>query len=104
MVTAPWGNTTAEQPGSAWPSAPLQSRAEASNYTGRPPPGQITVTLIPRVGEELQQLHEHTGLSWTDIVNRAISFYQFIEEQVAAGKHLLIRDENTGETQTVIFK
>jgi len=105
MKTAPWGDVPAQEATAALPPLWHQPCAERAHHTGRPPPpGPITVSLIPKTAEELQQLHEHTGLTWTDIVNRAISLYQFIEAQLAAGKHLLIRDETTGETQVVTIR
>jgi len=64
---------------------------------------RITVALIPKAGEDLQHLQDRTGLSKTDIVNRAISAYEFFESQMQAGKDLLVRNPETGETQIVKF-
>jgi hypothetical protein len=64
---------------------------------------RITVALIPKAGEDLETLQERTGLSRTDIVNRAISLNAFIEDQVQAGKELLVRDPETGETLLIRF-
>lgn len=60
---------------------------------------RITVALIPKAGEDLLRLQERTSLSKTDIVNRAISLYEFIESQLQAGKDLIVQDRETGETQ-----
>lgn len=60
---------------------------------------RITVALIPKAGEDLLRLQERTSLSKTDIVNRAISLYEFIESQMQAGKDLIVQDRETGETQ-----
>lgn len=62
---------------------------------------RITVALIPKAGEDLLRLQERTSLSKTDIVNRAISLYEFIESQLQAGKDLIVQDRETGETQLV---
>lgn len=62
---------------------------------------RITVALIPKVGVELERLQEQTSLSKTDIVNRAITLYEFINSQLSEGRDLLIRDGSTGETQVV---
>jgi hypothetical protein len=62
---------------------------------------RITVALIPKAGDDLQRLQERTSLSKTDITNRAITLYEFIDAQLRAGRDVLIRDSNTGETQTV---
>ena len=61
------------------------------------------MALIPKAGEDLQHLQDRTGLSKTDIVNRAISLYEFFNAQVVAGNDLIIRDPRTGETQLVRF-
>ena len=68
---------------------------------GQPPSERITVALIPKAVAELQRLQGSTGLSKTDLVNRAISLYEFIDGQRRAGQDLLIRDSETGETQLV---
>jgi hypothetical protein len=62
---------------------------------------RITVALIPKAGEDLQRLQDRTGLSKTDIANRAITLYEFIDAQMRAGRDVLIRDNETGETQVV---
>ena len=65
------------------------------------PTERITVALIPKAGEDLQRLQERTSLSKTDITNRAITLYEFIDAQIRAGRDILIRDSKTGETQLV---
>lgn len=62
---------------------------------------RITVALIPKAGDDLQRLQDRTSLSKTDIANRAITLYEFIDAQLRAGRDVLIRDNDTGETQTV---
>jgi hypothetical protein len=64
---------------------------------------RITVALIPKVSEDLQHLQDRTNLSKTDIANRAITLYEFIEAQLRAGKDILIRDRETSETQSVVL-
>jgi hypothetical protein len=62
---------------------------------------RITVALIPKASEDLQRLQDRTSLSKTDIANRAITLYEFIDAQMRAGRDILIRDIETGETQVV---
>ena len=62
---------------------------------------RITVALIPKAGEDLQRLQDRTSLSKTDIANRAITLYEFVDAQIRAGRDILIRDNETGETQVV---
>lgn len=67
------------------------------------PPDRITVALIPKAGVDLQLLQDRTSLSKTDLVNRAITLYEFIDKQLRTGQELLIRDEDTGQTQAVVL-
>ena len=66
-------------------------------------PERITVALIPEAAEDLQRLQDLTHLSKTDIVNRAITLYEFIEAQLRNGNDILIRDRESRETQSVII-
>ena len=54
--------------------------------------GRITVTLTPRAGDSLRRLQDRTGLSKTDIANRAIILYEFIQDQAAAGADIVLRN------------
>lgn len=63
---------------------------------------RITVGLVPKTTEELKELQERTGLSKTDIVNRAITLYAFMEAQLQAGRELLVR-RDSGEVELVRF-
>jgi hypothetical protein len=64
-------------------------------------PDRITVALIPKAAEDLQTLQERTGLSKTDIANRAITLYEFIDDQIKSGHDIIVRDSKTGESQIV---
>jgi hypothetical protein len=57
--------------------------------------------LIPKATEDLQRLQDRTSLSKTDITNRAITLYEFIDAQLRAGRDMFIRDSKAGEIQTV---
>jgi uncharacterized protein (DUF342 family) len=62
---------------------------------------RITVALIPKASEDLQRLQDRTSLSKTDLANRAITLYEFIDAQIRAGRDVLIRDSKTGKTELV---
>ena len=62
---------------------------------------RITVALVPKASEGLQHLTATTGLSKTDVVNRAITLYEYIDSQLADGRDLILRDAKTGETQII---
>lgn len=58
----------------------------------------ITVGLTARVHGELADLHETTGLSKADLINRAVSLYAFVEEQKRIGRDLATVDQAAGVT------
>lgn len=62
---------------------------------------RITVALIAKATEDLRRTQERTGLSKTDIVNRAISLYEFIDNCLSNDNDLIIRNNDTGETQLI---
>lgn len=62
---------------------------------------RIMVALIPNAAKDLQKLQDRTGLPKTDLVNRAITLYEFIDGQQRAGRELLVRDSDSGETQVI---
>jgi len=62
---------------------------------------RITVTLIPKAEDDLRRLQERTNLSKTDLANRAITLYEFLDAQLRAGRDLIARDSRTGEAHLV---
>ena len=74
----------------ASPTAPPQALGE-----------RITVTLIPKVEDDLRLLQERTNLSTTDLTNRAITLYEFCDAQLRADRDLIARDNRTGQTYLV---
>ncbi|GGV06032.1 hypothetical protein GCM10010260_49350 [Streptomyces filipinensis] len=62
---------------------------------------RITVALIAKAADGLQRLQLRTGLSKTDVVNRSISLYDFIDEQLEDGHELLLRRKGTDEVQLI---
>jgi hypothetical protein len=62
---------------------------------------RITVALVPKASEGLQHLMTSTGFTKTDVVNRAITLYEYIDSQLAEGRDLILRDPKTGETQII---
>ena len=78
-------------------------RGTESSRLGQPTAERITVALIPRVSADLQKLQDRTGQGKTDIVNRAITLYEFVEAQLSAGHELIVRNHVTGENQLIRF-
>jgi hypothetical protein len=63
---------------------------------------RITVALIARSAEDLHRTQERTGLSKTDIVNRALTLYDFIDDRLASGtSELIMRNTDTGEIELI---
>ena len=62
---------------------------------------RITVSLINKANDDLRILQDRTGLSKTDLVNRAITLYEFISRQMDTGHEVLIRDSESSETQVL---
>jgi len=69
--------------------------------TGSERCGHITITLIPAVEDELRRLTERTRLSATDLANRAITLYEFVDAQLRAGRDVLTCDHATGAAALV---
>lgn len=67
------------------------------------PGDRITIALIPAARDDLRLLQERTSLSMTDLANRAISSYQFLDAQLQAGHDLIVRNNKTGEASLVRF-
>jgi hypothetical protein len=68
--------------------------ASTDNMLVTPAPvGRITVGLVDKAAADLQALHDRTGLSKTDIVNRAITLYEFMDAELRAGADLMVRQD-----------
>lgn len=67
--------------------------ADAASRVSHPiaPGDRISVTLVEQATADLQSTHERTRMSKTDIVNRAVSLYEFVESELSGGAQLIIR-------------
>jgi hypothetical protein len=61
---------------------------------------EITVLLVSKVVDDLQRTQKRTDLSKTDIVNRAITLYDFLDGEQDSGAELLLRRRD-GSTHLV---
>lgn len=52
---------------------------------------RITVALVPKAAADLEASRARSGLSKTDVVNRALSLHEFITGRIAAGDELVLR-------------
>lgn len=55
---------------------------------------RITVNLIPKADTALSNLMARTNLNRTDIVNRALQLYDYIDECTDNGEQLLVGELN----------
>jgi hypothetical protein len=62
---------------------------------------RITVALIAKAAEDLKRTQARTGLTKTDVVNRALSLYAFLDERLAGGSEILLRHKDTGTTELI---
>lgn len=61
-----------------------------------PKQGRLSVNLHPPTVDALRILCEQTGLTQTDVVNRAIQVFGFIHEQQRYGTAVILRDRDGG--------
>jgi hypothetical protein len=62
---------------------------------------RITVGIIPKVWTELMRLMSSTTYNRTDVVNRAISVYAMVDDNLRDGYELVFRDPATGKERIV---
>ncbi|MFE2392233.1 hypothetical protein ACFXC0_26255 [Streptomyces althioticus] len=61
---------------------------------------RYSVTLVPPAVEAINKLVEATGLTKTDVINRAVQIYAFLEERMGEGNEVVLRSPE-GEYERV---
>ena len=83
-----------------------EPRLSASQEQPAGPPAavdeRVTVALVPKAATDLQSTHERTHMSKTDIVNRAVSLYEFVEAEMSAGAELIVRRDGEDYVVTLL--
>jgi hypothetical protein len=64
---------------------------------------RVTVALVPKAVSDLQGAVERTGLSKTDVINRAIILYEYLDARLSGSSELLIRDPESGHLEQIRF-
>jgi hypothetical protein len=68
----------------------------------RPPSNtRITVALVAKAAADLRRILTRTHMSQTDVVNRALSLYEFVDSEVSSGAELIIRRD--GQEHRVVL-
>ena len=57
---------------------------------------RYSVTLVPPAVQAVGELTRLTGLSKTDVINRAVQIYAFLEAQRHAGSHVCLERPDGG--------
>jgi hypothetical protein len=91
--TTPAPPGEAPYPGGFWPPCGPPQWKPTSVTDPIAVTDQITVALIDKAAADLQRTHDRTQLSRTDIVNRALSLYEFIDAALYAGAELIVRQD-----------
>ncbi|MBD0707111.1 MULTISPECIES: hypothetical protein [unclassified Streptomyces] len=55
---------------------------------------RFSVTFVPPSVQSIQALTELSGLSKTDVINRAVQIYAFLAGEMADGRQVLLRNED----------
>ena len=64
---------------------------------------RISVGLIAKAAHDLRRTQARSGLSVTDVVNRAVTLYEFVDRRQAAGDQFLLRRSSTHRVELVRF-
>jgi hypothetical protein len=80
---------------------PRGSRSQGSGGSGGSggPLERVTVNLIARASRALQRVADRTGDSKTDIINRALQVYGYLEDVSADGGAIYVRETKDSEPQ-----
>jgi hypothetical protein len=87
-ATAPAKKTTTQR------DIPQPTRRD---HGGHNPLERVTVNLIARASQALQNASDLTGDSKTDTINRAIQVYAYLEEVISRGGAIYVRESEDSE-------
>ena len=62
---------------------------------------KVTVNLIPKAWDAANETSAWTGLTRTDVINRALQAYAWMERETARGGEILIRSKD-GVTERLV--
>lgn len=62
---------------------------------------KISIGLIAKAARDLRRTQERSGMSVADIVNRALTLYEFVDSCLAAGDQILVRRQGARRLEQV---
>lgn len=62
-----------------------------------------SITFVPSSVKAINELVQLTGDSETDTINRAVQVWAFLSVQVNNGKRIVLVDDETGASETVVI-
>jgi hypothetical protein len=64
---------------------------------------RVNVVLTERAAQAIAKIQKRTGLKKVEIVNRALSIYEYIDAEMRTGNELVVRDPQGSEQRLMIF-
>lgn len=64
---------------------------------------RVTVNLSPKASDAMERTAARLGLTWTDVINRALQAYAILEEERAAGADVLLRAADGEVTKLLLL-
>lgn len=92
--------TQSDSPHADIVSLPPAEPEREAQFTSPSPVAKITVALAAAAAEDLDRTKNITGYSKTDLVNKAIQLYAFVNAELRSGSDLFVR-RSDGETHQI---
>ncbi|MCP2335367.1 hypothetical protein [Actinomadura rupiterrae] len=80
-----------------------QSRDQPVHSEGPGARERVTVNLTSKGAAALTDLMRLTGDTKTDVINRALSVYAYLEDVIAEGGKVYVRERDQGDLERVRF-
>ncbi|NUT49377.1 MAG: hypothetical protein HOV94_19015 [Saccharothrix sp.] len=63
----------------------------------------MSVNLTPRSVRALEEVLQHVGGNQTDMINRAVQVYAYLEDIVSRGGALYVREQDSEQLERIRF-
>ena len=95
----PRSGAVLDQAGEARPTDQRRGPRDERGHGGGGPLERVTVNLIARASRALERVSALTGDSKTDIINRALQVYDYLEDVSANGGAIYVRETKDSDLQ-----